>query len=33
MAFADVQEGTVTLAEDGALLLDKLPEFDRGEAS
>jgi predicted ATPase with chaperone activity len=29
MAFADAQEGTVTLVEDGALFLDKLPEFDR----
>ena len=29
MAFADAQEGTVTLAEDGALFLDELPEFDR----
>jgi predicted ATPase with chaperone activity len=29
MAFADAQEGTVTLAEDGALFLDEQPEFDR----
>ena len=28
MAFADTREGTVTLAEDGALFLDELPEFD-----
>jgi hypothetical protein len=29
MAFADAQEGTARLGEDGALFLDELPEFDR----
>ena len=29
MPFADAHEGPVTLAEDGALLLDELPELDR----
>ena len=29
MAVADAQAGTVTVAEDGALFLDELPESDR----